>query len=208
MTENETNNSPVVTQSSAPEIGMPEVAGLADNAEKSPGSSPGDIASATVLKRRGRHPNSCECDRCKARKLNPQSSKPGTATSKPAAVVDPILTAKVGKAAISSLCHGIDTVTILVLSRKARKANAPDSIMKELRESVRMTDEVREGVKESGYAVAEKYGANVWLPEISLLTFVGAHIGNMMILADRIDALARAEKDKKDETKNPVQSRT
>jgi hypothetical protein len=158
------------------------------------------VASAAVAKRRGRHVANCQCDRCAARRLNPSGLQPGgKAGALSLSPEDLAKRARIGKEAIKAVTHTMDTAAVLYLSAKARKVHAPSAFISKLGDSVPMRPDVRTGVSETGYAVAEKYGVEINLPELALLSFLGQWVFNVAALGADIDALAEANKTKSNE---------
>lgn len=197
--EIETQNEPLV-ESTPGVVTSPPVLPVAASVSQTSEANAATIASQAVAKRRGRHVANCQCDRCAARRLNPTGIQPsGKTGAVPLSPEDLARRARIGKEAIKAVTHTMDTAAVLYLSAKARKVHAPATFISKLGDSVPMRPDVRTGVSETGYAVAEKYGVEINLPELALCSFLGQWLFNVAALGADIDALADANKSKENE---------
>ena len=136
---------------------------------------------------RGRHPKGCACGNCV--QSNPALRSP--ARAKPGAESVPLVTdidRQLARDAIKALTLTLDSLSLLAVNIALTKKDADDETKKFALDKCAMPEATRQGMMNSGAAIAEKYGVCKLAPEAAFAIYLGqwtAQMAQLVILIMR-----------------------
>ena len=152
-----------------------------------------------VPKKRGRHPNSCQCPRCQQRRAGtlPASGNVSMATegeTGPSASVPPPIDPEVIREGIRAVCISIDETITSAVRGKAIAVTTDKAYADQLAEKVRQKESNRELIANLGTKLCEKYNvAGQYAPEIFFAFGMVAWLGPVVVVVRELKTL-EAEK--------------